>query len=115
MLSGQMISSPFILFIVFTVYGSEGILTAISSLTGLTGLFTLLYLLRFNKTRKTILIESFILILLAVPIIERLTSVPIEMFNYPAFIFPVISFVVCYVLSLSFSWKEIKRKEAEIA
>ena len=108
MLNGQMIALPFILFIVFTMYGSEGAKTAVTSIAGFAGLLLLLYLLRFKKTKRILLIELGVFILLCAPLIERLTSVPIELFNYPLFIIPSCSFVTCYFLSLIFSFKDIK-------
>jgi hypothetical protein len=113
MLNGQMIALPFIFFIVFTMYGSEGALTAFTSIAGLAGLLLLLYLLRFKKSRRIILIELCAFILLCAPLIDRLTSVPIELFNYPLFIIPVISFVTCYFLSLIFALNEIKNNSAD--
>jgi len=109
MLNGQMIALPFIFFIVFTMFGSEGALTAFTSISSFAGLLLLLYLLRFKKSRLIILIELGVFILLCAPLIDRLTSVPIELFNYSLFIIPVVSFVTCYLLSLIFSLKEIKK------
>ncbi len=108
MLNGQMIPLPFIFFIVFTMYGSEGALTAFTSIAGLVGLLLLLYLLRFKKSRRILLIELGVFILLCTPLVDRLTSIPIELFNYPLFIIPVISFATCYSLSLILSLFAIK-------
>lgn len=95
------------------MYGSEGVKTAITSIAGFAGLLSLLYLLRFKKSRRIILIELGVFILLCVPLIDRLTSVPIELFNYSLFIIPVISFVICYFLSLIISLIAIKNSSAE--
>jgi hypothetical protein len=113
MLNGQMIALPFIFFIVFTMFGSEGSQTAATSIASFVGLLLLLYLLRFKKSRRIILIELGVFILLCAPLIDRLTSVPIELFNYSLFIIPVISFVTCYIISIIFSLKEIKNNSAD--
>jgi hypothetical protein len=113
MLNGQMIALPFIFFIVFTIFGSEGAQTAVTSIAAFAGLLLLLYLPRFKKSRRIILIELGIFFLLCAPLIDRLTSVPIELFNYPLFIIPVTSFVTCYLLSLMFSLNNIKINSAD--
>lgn len=113
MLNGQMIALPFIFFIVFTMFGSEGAQTAVTSIASFAGLLLLLYLLKFKKSRRIILIELGVFILLCTSLIDRLTSVPIELFNYSLFIVPVISFVTCYLLSILFSLKDIKNNSAD--
>jgi len=109
MLNGQMIALPFIFFIVFTMYGSEGAVTAMTSIAGFVGLLSLLYMLRFKKTKRIVLVELSIFILLCAPLIDRLTSVPIELFNYSSFIIPTISFVYCYFYSLILYFKDTKK------
>ena len=113
MLNGQMIALPFILFIVFTMFGSEGSQTAATSTASFVGLLLLLYLLRFKKSRRIIFIELGVFILLCAPLIDRLTSVPIELFNYSLFIIPVISFLTCYIISIIFSLKDIKNNSPD--
>lgn len=107
MLKGQFMVFPFIWFILFTIYGSEGSQVEFASIAGLTGLLLLLYLLQFKKTKYILLIELGVFILLCAPLIQRLVSVPIELFNYPLFVIPVISFVTFYFLLLIFGFKEL--------
>ncbi len=113
MLNGQMIALPFIFFIVFTMFGSEGTQTAATSIASFSGLLLLLYLLMFKISKGIILIELGIFILLCASLIDRLTSVPIELFNYSLFIIPVISFVICYLLSIIFSFRDVKNNSAD--
>lgn len=113
LLNGQMIALPFIFFVVFTMYGSEGAQTAITSIAGFAGLLLLLYLLRFKKSKRILLVEFGVFFLLCAPLIDRLTSVPIALFNYSGFIVPVISFIICYFLSLMLSLKDVKSNLAD--
>jgi hypothetical protein len=107
MLNGQMIAIPFIFFIVYSMFGSEGSLTAITSIAGFSGLILLLYLLRVEKSKRILLLEIGVFFLLCAPLFDRLTSAPIESFNYPLFVVPAISFVICYFSSLVLSYRDI--------
>lgn len=113
MLKGQMIALPFIMFIFFNLFGYEDALITLTSIAGIAGLLTLLIVTRYKLSKRTLLIEVLVFLLLCAPIIERLTSVPIELFNYAIFIIPLIGFVLFYVLYLSSSFEEIKQIEAQ--
>jgi uncharacterized membrane protein YuzA (DUF378 family) len=109
MLNGQMIALPFIFFIVYAMFGSEGALTAITSIAGFSGLILLLYLLRFEKSKRILLLEIGVFFLLCAPVCDRLASAPIETFNYPHFVVPAISFVICYFSSIVLSYSDIMK------
>lgn len=108
-----MIALPFIMFIFFNLFGYEDALITLTSIAGIAGLLTLLIVTRYKLSKRTLLIEVLVFLLLCAPIIERLTSVPIELFNYAIFIIPLIGFVLFYVLYLSSSFEEIKQIEAQ--
>jgi hypothetical protein len=99
MLNGEMISIPFIFFLFFSIcdFGTKA---QAASVLAFIGLILLITLIGREKTKRTLLIEIVVLILLLLPILERLTSVPISLFNYPAFIIPVVSFIILYLLSM---------------
>ena len=105
MINGEMISFPFFLFLAISIFLGEDILAKASALIGIIGI---ILLLTQKQTKRTLLIEALALIMLILPIVERLTSVPINLFNYSTFIFPSISFIVFYILSVFFSYKEFK-------
>ena len=113
MLKGQTIALPFIFFIIYTMFGSEGALTAASSITGFAGFLLLLCLLPIKKKKQILIIELAAFMLLCVPLIERLTAVPLAFFNYKLFIVPAISFVTFCLLSLVISVKELNNQSME--
>lgn len=110
MLKGQVIVLPFITFIFFNLFGYEGAITTLTSLAGVTGLLALLVLMRYKFSKRILLIETLAFLLLCAPIIERLTSVPLGLFNHAMFIMPLIGFVLFYVINLFSSLKELKEK-----
>jgi hypothetical protein len=107
-LKGMIIGIPFILFLFFTLF-EWGTKTQVAVLFAFIGLISLVALRKRPKTTRTLLIEIIVFILLLLPILERITSVPISLFNYAAFIIPAISFIILYPLSLLFSYREINR------
>jgi hypothetical protein len=86
MLQGMMIGMCFIIFLLAASLTEWGTMTQFSTLFALGGLFLLLALTMNQKTKKTLLIETIVFFLLLLPIMVRVTSVPISLFNYPAFI-----------------------------
>jgi O-antigen/teichoic acid export membrane protein len=113
MLKGQMIALPFIMFIFFNLFGYEDALITITSIASIAGLLTLLVVTRYRLTKRTLLIEVLAFLLLCVPIIERLISAPLVLFNYALFIIPLIGFVLFFVIYLTFTFNELKKKRAD--
>jgi len=104
-LMGSMIGIPFFLWLLFTLFdfGNIDQLFAFLGVIGLTICFT-----TFNSTRtlKVLLLDIICFMLLASPLIRRLTAIPIEKFNYLAFIIPTTIFVLFYIFSLYFSVRQ---------
>jgi hypothetical protein len=102
---GDMIGLPFFIWLLFTLvdFGNTDQLFAFLSVIGLTIIF-----MKLNSTRtlQIVLIDIVCFLLLAAPIVRRLTLVPIEKFNYLAFIIPMVIFVLLYSMSIYFSIKQ---------
>jgi hypothetical protein len=91
-LMGQMIGLPFILWLIFTSFdfGNSDQIFAISGLIGL--------IINFTKYGKPILGKILSFILMILPIVRRLTEIPIEKFNYLTFQIPLLIFVIAYLI-----------------
>ncbi len=67
---------------------------------GIVGLVVSFITLNLKRTLKILLLDILCFTLLASPIVKRMTAVPIELFDYRAFIIPATMFVLCYIFSL---------------
>jgi hypothetical protein len=109
MLKGEMISLPFIFFLSISLFADFGSLRQLSAILAFVGLISTIILTGRQKTKRTLLLEIIVFILLLFPLLERMTSAPISLFNYTAFIMPGISFIILYILSLFFSYKNFRQ------
>ena len=104
-LMGQIIGLPFFSWLLFTLFdfGNIDQLFAFLAVIGLTTTF-----INRNKTRTLtiLLIDIICFLLLASPLVRRMTAIPIEKFNYLAFIIPTILFVLFYIISIYFSIRQ---------
>jgi hypothetical protein len=100
-----MIGLPFLLWLAFTIF-DFGNLDQPFAILAVSGLIIIVRNWNKNRTRKILLTDFLCLILLAIPIIGRLNAVPLAMFNYGAFIIPTAIFVLCYLISLAYSYKQ---------
>ena len=104
-LNGQMIGLPFFFWLMFTFFdfGNIDQLFAFLAVVGLTKCF-----INWNKTRtlRIFFMDIVCFLLLASPLVGRMTAIPIEKFNYLAFIIPTILFVLLYFASIYFSVKQ---------
>ncbi len=93
-LTGQMIGVPFILWLLWTSFefGNSDQIFAILGLVGLISMFTKYYANRILK--------ALIFVLMLSPIVRRLTEIPLEKFNYLAFIIPFFVFVMAFLVSI---------------
>lgn len=105
-LMGQMIGLPFFFWLLTTLFdfGNIDQLFAFLALIGLTLIFT-----NRNKiiSLKILAIDIISFLLLASPLVRRMTAIPIEKFNYLAFIIPTTVFVLFYCVSLFFSVRQL--------
>ena len=104
-LMGSMIGLPFFMWLIFTLFdfGNVDQLFAFLGVVGLTISFVI-----FNSTRtyKVLLLDIISFMLLAIPLIRRLTAIPIEKFNYLAFIIPTTIFLLFYIIAVFFSFRQ---------
>lgn len=92
MLMGQMIGIPFIFWLIWTSF-EFGNTDQIFAILGLIG-FVLVFTKYYQKRIYRILIFGLML----TPIIRRLTQIPIEKFNYLAFIIPLLIFCITFLI-----------------
>ena len=108
---GQMIGLPFFFWLLFTLFdfGNTNQLFAFFAVVGLVTIS-----INHNKIRtaRVLTLDLLCLFLLASPVIRRMTAVPIELFNYLAFIIPTTSFVLFYTASLFFGCKQYSQIKA---
>ena len=101
-LRGEIIALPFGFWLLFSLFnfGDPDQLFAILAVAGLVTLY-----LNWNKgsASENFPVDILSFLLLASPIMRRLTAVPIELFNYSAFIIPTVLFIVLYITSLFLS------------
>ena len=90
-LMGQMIGLPLIIWLIFTSF-DFGNIDQVFAICGLAGI-----ILNFTKHRSSRMFRILSFILMIAPIIKRLTSVPIEEFNYLTFQLPLLIFVIAYL------------------
>ena len=108
-LMGQIIGMPFFAWLLFTLF-DFGNSDQLFALLGVAGLAMLL--INHNKTRtlKLLALDVVCFLLLASPLVRRMTAVPLELFNYLGFIIPAASFVLFYTVSLFFSCRQYSLK-----
>lgn len=104
-LMGQMIGVPFFFWLAFTLF-DFGNIDQLFAFFAVVGLVTIC--INHNKTRtaKLLALDLLCFFLLISPLIRRMTAVPIELFNYLAFIIPTTLFVSFYIASLFFGCKQ---------
>ena len=102
---GQMIGVPFFFWLAFTLF-DFGNIDQLFAFFAVVGLVTIC--INHNKTRtaKLLALDLLCFFLLISPLIRRMTAVPIELFNYLAFIIPTTLFVSFYIASLFFGCKQ---------
>ena len=103
MLKGEMIVLPFGFFFLFSLV-EFGSLNQLTALLALLGFILLLRTLRKPVTRTILLLHGLSFLLLVAPIVNRLMDVPVHLFNYAAFLGPLVSFVVLYLTALAIAF-----------
>lgn len=107
-LKGWFIGVPFIFYLFMTLF-DFGTYEQLAGVAAFVGLYITAIPFLKNRTNQSYLLESVSFLLLLVPIIQRLISVPIELFDYGAFKYPLYAFVLSYFLAVFFSFKENKK------
>jgi hypothetical protein len=109
-LTGEFIGMPLIFVIAGDLF-DLGTKMQASAIFAFIGLITIAILNLFSKTGWTFFIEVISFVFLLLPLIVRLTSMPISLFNYGEFIFPAGIFIIFYLLSLFFSYRILSKIE----
>lgn len=105
-LAGEMIGLPFFLWLIFTLF-DFGNTEQFFALLAVLGLIIVFIKMGSVRTVKNISLDIICLLLLSTQLARRLLIVPLEKFNYLAFIIPVTIFLLFYFVSIYFSMKNI--------
>jgi hypothetical protein len=108
---GQMIGLPFFFWLLFTLF-DFGNIDQIFAFFAIVGLVIICINHNKIRTSKVLTLDLLCFLLLASPIIRRMTAVPIELFNYLAFIIPTTSFALFYIASLFFGCRQYSQIKA---
>lgn len=112
MLKGGIIVIPFIFYLIFSsvsVFKMEIINQSSTSLIGIIGF--LLIIKNFEKdTLKSIFTNVISFLMLLIPLIERLSSVSIKLFNYSTFKIPLILFLIFFLIYIFISILDYKKQ-----
>lgn len=98
-LKGQMIGLPFFIWLPFSLLNFWN-LDQLFSFLAVIAFVIILLNRKDEETNKRLMLDLICFLLLASPIIGRLVAVPIEMFNYLAFIIPTTLFFLLYSASV---------------
>jgi hypothetical protein len=101
-LVGQLIGLPFFYWLLYTLF-DFGNIDQLFAFLGVVGLTISFIKLNSTRTFKVLLLDIICFMLLALPIIRRMTAAPIELFNYLAFIIPTTIFSLFYIVSICYS------------
>jgi hypothetical protein len=104
-IKGEIISGPMFFLMVGALYNSDT-LTQVLVVLAFTGLIALGFLMFIPKSEWTLITEIIVFIFLLFPILNELRFEPIPLLKYPLFTTPAISFVLLYLLSLLFSFRD---------
>jgi hypothetical protein len=113
-LMGEMIGLPFFVWLLFTLF-DFGNVDQIFALFGVIGLTICFATFNSVRTLKVLVLDVICFMLLASPLIRRMTAIPIEKFNYLAFIIPTTIFGLFYIFSLYFSVRQYFSNQKSIS
>jgi hypothetical protein len=105
-LKGDIIGIPFCLWLLLSLF-NFGVADQVYSILAIASIIYTYLNYGKVRTKKLILLDFLGLLLLASPLIRRMTAVPIEIFNYCSFIIPTACFVLFYLLFLFFACKQL--------
>ena len=100
---GMVIPIPLGLCLLGWVFDFSNRLQQLCALGGLAGIVGMVIALKMQDRPKRLIIDLIGLMLLLLPIIARMTAIPISLFNYGAFYIPAICFLVLFLFSLFFA------------
>lgn len=104
-LMGDMIGLPFFFWLLFTLL-DFGNIDQLFAFFGVIGLVISVITFKSTRTLKVLLIDIICFVLLASPLIRRMSVVPLEKFNYLAFILPTAIFGLFFMISLYYSFRQ---------
>ncbi|QKG52248.1 hypothetical protein [Hymenobacter sp. BRD67] len=111
MLMGQMIALPFFSWLAFTLF-DFGNIDQFFAFLAVAGLVITCINRNKIRTSKVLALDFICFFLLASPLVRRMTAVPIELFNYLAFIVPTAMFLLLYIASLFFGCRQHSQVKA---
>jgi len=114
MLAGQMIALPFFFWLAFTLF-DFGNIDQLFAFLAVVGLVTICINHNKPRTSKVLTLDLLCFFLLASPLIWRMTVVPLELFNYLAFIIPTTLFALFYPASLFFGCRQYSKIKAGLS
>ena len=101
-LMGDMIGIPFVFWLFFNAF-NFGELDQLFAILGVGGVVWNIKTFHEDRNLKNIFLDLLSFIFMLTPLVSRLVSVPIELFNYLAFIIPICLFVLLYLVSIGLS------------
>lgn len=108
MLMGQIIALPFFFWLAFALF-DFGNIEQLFAVFAAVGLITTFITINKIRTVKLLLLDILCFLLLASPLVWRMTAVPIELFNYWCFIIPTIIFALFYAASMISGYREYSK------
>ncbi len=103
-----MIGLPFFFWLIVTVF-DFGDIDQLFAFLAIVGLVTICINHNKARTKKILLLDLLCFSLLVSPLLRRMTAVPIELFNYLAYIIPTTLFVLFYAASFLFGCRQNSR------
>jgi hypothetical protein len=108
--NGDMAGIPFILFLFYSLF-DLGTIAEIGGVIGIAGL-VILFIFRNNKNPiRIFMVEMFAFVFLLVPILVRIKSLPLELFEYTGFLLPLFLFLAFYGLTLLMSLLTLRKTQ----
>ena len=104
-LMGDMIALPFFFWLLIVAF-DFGNLDQTFAVLAIVGLVISIATRNSNKTLKILLLDILCFVLLASPLVRRMSVVPLEKFNYLGFTIPTTIFVLLYLFSIGFSVRQ---------
>jgi len=103
--NGAMISIPMFLYLPLSATDFDSPGQAVSSILAIIGLVIAVIISSTFNDKKNFFWYLLVFFLLLSPIIQRLSAVPINLFNYLLFIVPSLLFLISYILFLILIFK----------
>ena len=108
-LKGELIGLPFFLWLTFNAF-NFGSIDQLYALIAIAGLVMIFRMGSQKETLNSIVLNCLCFYCLTIPILARLTSVPLILFSYLTFTVPTTLFLLLYTVSIILSAVELRDK-----